>query len=293
MKTIGLRPLALALVGAVLLPAAASAHPPPGKTSWQRLRFVASKFLLKASTEVRLATVSGSTLHRALIDCPDHRALRPGTSAALLSLDTDFLGREEEVEVWFEPKNGTAYQRRKVRGGKKAYSKIYRFAEDGVFSRRASPEEPRGGGAPETWPTDAETFYNYRGDCARVSEPSVLFHLVSTADLDGGPLALCTFSDKALQRIEIKNEGLVDLDVDYLERARGGEVRRQGTIRAIKLFLHAEPAPGETEYDFELLGLEGDVELYLTQDTRIPVQVSGRVPKLGRINVRLDEVDLR
>ena len=121
----------------------------------------------------------------------------------------------------------------------------------------------------------------------------MLFYLASAGDLAAGrPVEVCVFTRKALSRVELRVEATAELAVDYSERSPRGARRRRGDIEALKLSIKARPVAADSGEEFELLGLKGDVELYLDPATRIPVQVSGRLPGLGRVHVKLTEVEL-
>ena len=268
----------------------------PARVPWTRLRFEARKLFLKATTEVRFATAPRRDLEGQLIDSPRSAASEPrGARIARLELDSSLAGRRSEVDVWFDPGEVFALQRRKLRHGKKAYQKTYRFTDDGVFSRRRSPrssaegERPPGG-----WSRVEETFYAHPGkrrDCPAIIEPAMLFYLVAVADLaPREPLSICAFSNKVLSRLELRPTGSVPLRVDYAEISAGGRTRRKGEIEAQRIAVSARPLD-HAEEDFELLGLEGDVELFVHRG--VPVEVGGRIPGFGRVKVRLAEAELR
>jgi hypothetical protein len=50
---------------------------------------------------------------------------------------------------------------------------------------------------------------------------------------------------------------------------------------------------GQKPEAFSFLGLKGDFDIYIRKDSKLPVQVSGKIPKAGRINLQLREVELR
>ncbi len=262
----------------------------PDRVPWTRLRYEARKLFFKGTTEVRLAGPRGDRAGE-LIASPGRAGLEPKAGVSLIELESAFAGRRSVAEVWFDPGSAGALQRRKQRYGKKAYEKIYRFTGDGIFSRRRSPRIS-GRRPGEWWGRLEEEFYRYpgeRGGCPVVAEPTVLFYLLAAAELaTGKPLAVCTFSRRGLARVELRSAGTATLDVDYAETSAGERRRRQGEIEALRVTVRARPLNGG---DFEFLGLEGDVELFLAG--RVPVEIRGRLPRFGRVQVKLVEVELR
>ncbi len=282
----------------------------PERVPWTRLRYEARKLFFSGTTEVRLAGPR-SDLAGELIESPRGAALeadpggrtpggpdpgRPDPQLSRLTLESAFAGRRSEVEVWFDPGTAAALQRRKQRYGKKAYEKIYRFTADGVFSRRRSPRISGRRGS-EWWGRLEEEFYRYpgeRGGCPVVAEPTVLFYLLAAAELTPGePLAVCTFSRRDLSRIEVWPAGAATLRVDYAELSGGERRQRQGEIETLRVTVRARANPRRPldGGEFEFLGLVGDVEIFVAGG--VPVEVRGRLPRFGRVQVRLVEVELR
>jgi hypothetical protein len=42
-----------------------------------------------------------------------------------------------------------------------------------------------------------------------------------------------------------------------------------------------------------LLGLQGDVVIHLAPRTRVPLEISGRVPRAGKVRIRLKRLALK
>lgn len=263
---------------------------------WTRLEYAAHKLFLKGRSEIRLESVPSSRLAGELIESPEGSALGPrGSRAGRLELRSAFAGRESRSRVWFDPDTVNAFQRLKERPGKDPYRKTYRYAREGVYEHRCAPGDASEKGRPwEQWSQIEETFHAHPSGhrrCSTVIEPALLFYLVSAVDLSAA-FEVCAFTDRALHRVQIRPAGSESLAIDYVERSPSGENRRQRQIEARRFAVSAQPLAGGAS-DFELLGLQGDVEIYLDPDTRVPVRIAGRVPKLGRLEVELTAVDLR
>ncbi len=281
--------------GGAAAPSTAAAGLDPDRVPWTRLRYEARKLFLKATTEVRLVTRSRAEVDGQLIRSLRGAALEPGPSVSVLELDSSLAGRRSEAAVWFDPGEAFALQRRKLRHGRNAYQKTYRFTRGGVFSHRRAPRDSgEGRRPPAEWGKVEEAFYAHPAEgsgCVAVAEPSLLFYLVAAAELEPGkPLTICAFSRKALSRVELRPTGKVPIAIDYDEISAGGRNRRQGEVETLRVAIRARPF-GRDDDGFEFLGLEGDVELFLAGG--IPVEVRGRLPRFGRVQVRLVEVELR
>jgi hypothetical protein len=47
----------------------------------------------------------------------------------------------------------------------------------------------------------------------------------------------------------------------------------------------------EQPEEFSFMGLKGDFEIYIDAATRIPVQVSGQISRIGKVHIRLQTVE--
>lgn len=262
----------------------------PGQVPWTRLELEARKLFAKGRTEVRLTSVARSQAAPHLIASPDAAAVEGGgPKLAVLDVEAAFAGRRSETRIWFDPWRPAALQRLKLRTGRKGYQKTYRFADAGVYSRRRSPADRRQSEGPVGgWSQLAEAFYPYPAgyrECGPVTEPTLVLYVVSA--LGARPFHLCSYSDKTLHHVELTPGGSVSLDVDY---TLGSGRRRQGRVEVDRVVLRARPVAAGSGDDFEFLGLEGDVDIYL--DGRVPVEIAGRLPGLGRVRIKLTAAEL-
>ena len=130
-----------------------------------------------------------------------------------------------------------------------------------------------------------------------VSEPSALLYVVSAAGLTVGdpPLNLCVFNKKQLHLVRIQAEKSEVLKIKYLEKSQHKETRRKGKVDVLQISfttrsLFADEAKVEP---FSFLGLKGDFDIFIDKVSKIPVQVSGKIPAFGRVDFKLGEVQMR
>ena len=72
----------------------------------------------------------------------------------------------------------------------------------------------------------------------------------------------------------------------------GGQAPAQLTLVRFAMTPEVYGPEGSAE-DFELLGLEGAIEIVAAKELQAPVSISGRLPPAGRVTVRLRHVKLR
>jgi hypothetical protein len=274
---------------------------------WNRLTFESDNFLGTVNTRVELEELPADAVEGRLITSPQGVSLEPsGGKVLLLTVNSTIdplLGPDELVatRVWFSPQDASALQRIRVRQGKEKWEKTYRWTQNGVYRRRLRPQ-----GADEEklplarWTNREDSFYPYDLDasnCLSVAEPSALLYVVSAAELavGGQPLNLCVFNKKQLHLVRIQVIKSQLLKINYLEKSQHKETRRKGKVDVLQISfttrsLFADEAKAEP---FSFLGLKGDFDIFVDKVSKIPVQISGKIPAFGRVDFKLGEVQMR
>lgn len=276
---------------ALASPAVAGDTFDPRHLAWTEAEFKAQKLFLTARSAVRLRSVPAANAAAEWIESPHGVNVQPaGPQVIEITLETSGVGGESTDQVWFDPARADAFQRLKTRHGKKGYRKAIRFSDEGTFIRRSAPSNGAEGRLPPAEWSKIEIFFypHAAGDgCAGVTEPSVLFYVLSAdAGLrEGASRRLCVFSDKQVVPVEVAVTGSEEVEVDYVEKpARESASRR---VDAWKVAVR----PLAEDADFEFLGLDGAVEVLLEKTSRLPVELRGRIRGFGRVAVRLTAVE--
>lgn len=291
---------AMVLVWTVLPTVAAAGDAPldPSRVQWERLEFVAKKFFLSARSEVSMDLVPASEAAAQWVRSEEEEGLRPASPELVrITVGSFVLGKEDWETLWSDPRDLTAFGRFKERRGKRGYQKRARFGRGGVFVLRQAPIDDSERGRPSDRWTKVEKFFYPRpvgSTCRVVTESSALFYLVSAAELGAGESReVCIFSGKqGTFPVRITAGELEKMDVAYLERRPGKEaVERKGEVAVRRITVR--PVGEGNEEELELLGLEGEVTLFLEEGSRVPVRLEGRLSGVGRVAVRLSAVDFR
>jgi hypothetical protein len=273
---------------------------------WDRLSYRAKSILGKVKTDVHLMAVPTKAGADLLMTDAAGEALQPsGATVFILTVHSNIIpliGSDEilKTQSWFNPNDATALQRVRQRLGKEKWQKSYRFTEIGVLRQRTKPQDQRENELPpQRWTKVKEAFYAYNSEglkCTAILEPSALLYLVSAIDFEIQelPLSLCVFNKKQLHRVNVSLSGQRRISVNYLEKAKGRQIRRDKNIEAVLLSfepraLVAEDTQPET---FSFLGLKGKFEVYIDKATHLPVQISGKISTFGQIDIKLQEAEL-
>jgi hypothetical protein len=279
----------------------------PEKIKWHRLALNGTSLLGKVNSEVRLTALPAKTAMAQLMAVPEGTAaLVSGATIFYITIDSNIqplIGSAEKVQTqsWVIPKNAVALQRIRLRKGRKIWQKSYRFHPNGVYHMRNKPVDKKQLElSPEQWPTVEKKFFQYNRrnklECPAVIEPSGLLYLVSGIDLreQKSPQSLCVFDKQQLHRVTVTVGGRQQLKVNYLERSPDQQIRREGTIDVIKISFQPRSlaSPKMAPEEFSFLGLKGDFDIFIDQTSSIPVQVSGKISTFGKVDIRLQEVNL-
>jgi len=274
--------------------------------TWKRLSYSAKKIFGTVTTEIQWNNLQAEKVKKLLIPVPRGEALQIAGSRVFSiaghSVVTPLWGADDvlKTQAWYDPGNGAVLQRIRWRQGKETWQKTYRFTEQGVLRVRKKPRDSEEASLPlEQWTNIEESFYPYDMNnlgCSRVVEATMLLILVSSNDFLTGdePLNLCVFNKKQLHQVQIRQAGIKRLKIDYAEKSKSSDRRREGKIEVVKFSFKTRSLAGEDEKaePFTFLGLKGDFDVFVDKTSKIPVQVSGQISKVGMLDFQLQEVQL-
>ena len=272
-----------------------------GQVVWKRLTYQGKHFLGKLETAVSLTELSALAAQKALISIPEGSPLQV-TAAPVKVIDVQsavnpLFGAPEFAgsQAWFSPGDAAALQRIRYRKGDDIWQNTYRFTEKGVYRlRKKSGHGEEKNLAPEHWTKIKESFYPYqdkRPGSQAVLEPTGLLYLASARAFreEAAPRSLYVFDRKQLHEVKVQVSGRLRLKASYIEKNQKNDIKREGMIDALKIsFKPRALVPGDKQpEDFSFMGLRGDFEIYIDAATGVPVQISGRISRIGKVDIRL------
>ncbi len=294
----------LSLLALVAAPGTADENPLP---DWQALHFKASKFFLTAHMEVRLEKTPAPLTDSDLLSSPEGRTVAlPAHAPWTIELASSIAGRSSRTLVWFDPQTHSALQRLREKLGSRPYDKLSRFTLDGVYTRRRSPTtDAEADGPATTWSKVETKFEAYRDSspkatddnpsapCGAVLEATQLLYLLPTLDFENPPGNLCVFSDGKLSRVLFEARGKTSIKIDLEETAAdGSQRRREADVIARCVVVRSQALDNRSQGQLELLGLEGDLEIFVDEAQGLPLEIRGKLPRIGSVQVKLVGVEL-
>ncbi len=264
----------------------------PEKVGWTRLELTASAWGIKARTQVELALGQ----EEASSDTATPSDAEPPGPGAVLTLESRFLGLATHEKICFNPVSGTASSSRRSYSGRKHYAKDYAFDGEGVRIRRSAPAEGEDVEAPESWSRVAESAAALPVAVERGrNQANALLYLLSASTLSerGDEIRLPLYSGDGWLWVTARVSGLARIRVRYRE-VRGEESReRDEILDALVIQLRGKSMHADDEAEpMEMMGLEGDLRVYLDTESRVPLRISGKAKVVGKLDIKLKEVRL-
>jgi hypothetical protein len=255
---------ALALILLLQAPEAPSgAVVEPG--SWSRLEFRARKGLVKGSVSLTARPARAEEGQAELRPWPDGTAREPagGLIAFTTSTRATFRGHLERTTLM----DDVGLVQDVVVEGKRRTTR--RFGANGLHRWRE-----RGGKVEEmhvTWvaPPDGRP----------IVDVAALLWLVTARRLDREGASLHVAVVSKGRRIGVDATAR---EIAEIESLAGAEARPVLARR-----VEIEPAEDDEEESVTLLGMQGGIDLYVEVGTGRPVEIRGKVPKIGRITARV------
>lgn len=279
----------------------------PDQVLWSRLSFRAKRAVVDVKVDVRLAPFSTAEFESIWRTNPQSIPL-PSLGKEVYNMSVnrviDHIFSPSVTlsnQVLFEPNQAAALYRVRLRRGKDDIKRTYWFSREGVHRLRTKPStKGEASGDPAKWSDARTSFYPYdltQLGCPHVMDPMLLIYLLSAAHIDksGGSLSLCVFGKQQLHRLRMQVEGLQTLEVDYAENREEGEVRKKGKVDGLRITLEAQPLQSDLKNaeNFSFLGFHKDITIDIDPELRLPLQISGRIPTVGTVALKLSGVSMR
>ncbi|UCB54571.1 MAG: hypothetical protein JSW45_11600 [Thiotrichales bacterium] len=291
--------LSIAISSYPLLSLAQGSGLDPSRVKWTGLNYKTRILFFPMNIEVQMNQISLATSKAALLTPKHGRGTMPQSDPTYrIDLDTKILGRNSFISLWFDP-DGTAFQRTQTDTGKKHRIKTYRILKNGFYSRQARPRENEKELPPEKWTDFGEgsNEFNRLAPAGTITtEPTALYYLVSASPLNkpGDKFVQHIFTKHGIYRLELQAMDYEYIEVDFESNQSAGEKSiYDDEFRALHIRLNGVAIDPASQGNFELLGLKGDIDLYMDPETRVLVQVSGKLDIVGYKDIKLKAVTFR
>ena len=257
--TNGLRILLSTVICYLTAPTAAGELPESLLPSWQTLVYEQRTFWATARSRIVLDTCESPTdwcadIESEVSDNREKISLRTDAFAGLLSRERYSQGRDRRKKSW-------SYTNRVVR------------------RLRLEPTEAA------DWQQTSDRLVRYPENVSRVTDAYLLLALATAHSAQ----EFVVHTDLNFYRVALQPAG------EDLIKAADTLALPGGTHREVDLVSVVASPVGEPldKADFSLLGLSGELLIALDRETALPLQLRGRAPRLGQVEINLTNVTLR
>lgn len=262
--------------------------------NYTQFKYEASKLLLTLGTDVTLTKKSLADVAKDLVTPEDNNAITPASdSIYIVTTDSKFFGKHTRYTIWFDERTALLQWLREIRRGSKSNVKFYRFAENGYRDyRKDYDNEDYVVNLSEisSWASSFKTFPVKPPEGKVISETAALLYLVSQLKLQkpGDEASLLMYSGDQLIATKLIVEGKTKLDTDFNIVDHGNTQRINEKERSvIKVLVKPVDSQGNQVKDLEVMGLKGEISMYIDEATRLLLQISGEIDIAGDVDVKL------
>jgi len=270
--------------------------------TWKHLSFKGKEFFAKLSVEIELISPSKSELDTAFISSPQGVPVAITKFGALvidtkISVKSIFATLKLRKIAWFDPVTLSAMQYIRQRRGFKDSKKTYRFTDKGIFRVAKRPlDKSEIIQSPEEWSAGNEKFYPYdleKINCVNTTAPIPVIYLISALKISDfeKPVTICVFNKKKTIYLDIQKEPSEAVQLNHIEVKGDEAIQKNTSILAEVLSLKARSvSSGQAINNFTLVGLQGNIKIYIDRESRIPVQLKGDYKGFGEIKLNLRQM---
>lgn len=209
-----------------------------------------------------------------------------------LAVLSSVVSNSEQVEIAFDPATGDAISRARLSQGSGQRMKSYQYGEENVVRERRNQAR---GVPPEEWPVSSSKTIPYPATAADsvVTSPYLLILLAQRLQAQGLDKSqeVLVLTDQNFYRVRMTTGRGPAVEADY-QVDGGSPVQGERETRAVAIQATPEGTLEDKE-DFSLLGLQEDIIILFDAKSHLPLQVSGKAPRIGDTNISLKSVTMR
>ena len=178
--------------------------------------------------------------------------------------------------------------------GSRARKKVYRFSDSEAIAFRSEPANNAEKELPEAQWTNRSEQRIDTAHAPTLTDPLTLFYLIATHPhdkLDKG-IEVSVLTRNRISRVRIqRTPGATAIKTaSTVTNADGSQQRDRSSNLAVRTY---EVTPIGDASDLRLLGLEGAIQVAVDESLRMPVEIRGKIPPVGRVTVKLKSATLR
>ena len=234
---------------------------------WSMLEYQQTAFWVTARSTVQLRAA------------PDSKAWQLLTESAVAS-------NSERVDIRFEGHSGRVLERERLSKGKNQRLKRFTYRDVDVTRERSSPAEDTID--PASWPITSQRVVPFPAASTElaVTNSYPLLLLAERALTETGQPDVLVHTDFNFYRVAFRAAAPTTIVLSEPLRWDGEEIAGERGVLPVEVHVEAL-SDNPDKYDFSVLGLSGDIRIYYDEQTRLPLQIRGRAPRVGKTQISL------
>lgn len=209
-----------------------------------------------------------------------------------LEVVSSVVNNSEQINVSFEPATGLPLTRSRFSRGSGQRIKSYLYEEEHMLRERRDRVANK---PPADWPVASSKQLDYPDSMKDIGLTSpYLLILLAQRLQEKGPnksMEILVHTDKNFYRVRLSSGQGLPVDANYT--VPGGD-KVSGSRPTLAVAVQFEPE-GELadKEDFHLLGLQEDIIIFFDKKSGLPLQISGKAPRIGDTRINLKTVTMR
>jgi len=221
-----------------------------------------------------------------------------GPDSAVVQVASTALGINSQITFAMDARTGAALQSRNIESGRRVRERIYRYTDTGAALWTRRPTEGDEDAPLDSWPQRIPDFRPYPAPALgeKIIDPTGLLYIVAASDLaaPGDSLELVVYVRKQAARLVVTADKLVNVaELTRGNKSLAGLLASAGATQALVLRLDPQPLAGPEDVEFEFLGLNRDIKIWLEPKTRLPMRVQDKAKIAGEVTINLVSAELK
>ncbi len=278
--------LLAALAGAAPTGLAQDNSPAPPLPSWETLDFSKQQFGVTAQARIEIVK---NTKQSHLTE---------------LKVNSSIAGNTEQLTLRYHTDGGGLRSKSRLSEGRNTRLKQYRYHSRSLTRERREPGWFSSNPAAQ-WPLSSEREISYPAGLSRseISDPYALLLYASACREAACPTeAIAVHVDHRFYEVRLDYRGQQQLATDYRLDTRtdgnsegGGDKRSRAhtaSVIGLRVQVFGETTGNAQDSEFNLLGFIDDISILTDSESGLPLQIRGRVPRLGETELNLSAATL-
>ncbi len=257
---------------------------------WSRIDFEAHKFLLSATASVRLRHADRAEL----LEVPGYEVrVAPPGSLLRMEAASSFLMSESRTLLWLDGDTVQLLQKERIDERGYGRYKSSRVLRDGIYRWQRRAEADDANAEPASWRIKREGFSPTApiGDRAYTDTLALLLAAAALVQRGDAVVEWLVYDDGALREVTMRADGEVDLRIPHRQWQGDKTMRISTPTRCLRVRVAARSQATE-EAEFSLLGLRGELLMYLDLRSGAVLRISGQEPRIGALTINATRVYL-